>query len=309
MKDLSPSRTAFAFSATQSFFWRDPAWESLDLESEGILEECDEIVQKHAGWSIRPYFFELSPDELIKDIKLCYPLLISLQVITFELLRSRGIDADAVLGLCGGETAAAYSAGVLSLEDTLRLGIHTSRILEQNTREFRMLMIHLPLDRCEEEIAPFPDQLTIGGIVSPGRTIVSGFKKPIEELMERLKTAGVTVYPPALDWGAHHPWVSPLRTSFYENLEGLSPRPPTRRLMSTVLGDWMDGDIPLGLDYWWQQVCTPALIMKSVEKLMSEGYDLFLEVGTESTVANVVPEFGGEVIFSKEILLPEAATC
>src|SRR5205085_3394234 len=99
-----------------------------------------------------------------------------------------GVWPQAMIGYSTGEYAAAYAAGVFSLEDGLKLVTTRSRLMHQQPSG-AMLAITLP----EKEVqALLGEQLTIAAVNGPGRYVVAGPVPAIESLHDRLNERGIT---------------------------------------------------------------------------------------------------------------------
>jgi acyl transferase domain-containing protein len=88
-------------------------------------------VRKHAGWSL---IAELHADESsskLSQTEIAQPAIFAIQVGLLARFRAWGIQPDAVIGHSVGEVAAAYSASVLSLEDSIRVVIHRAKVMQQ----------------------------------------------------------------------------------------------------------------------------------------------------------------------------------
>ncbi len=85
-----------------------------------VLDRCDGVVREVRGSSLLAVMFgeaEVSLD----DTAWTQPALYTLEVALVEFYRSAGIKPSVVLGHSVGEFAAAYAAGIFTLEEGLRL--------------------------------------------------------------------------------------------------------------------------------------------------------------------------------------------
>jgi acyl transferase domain-containing protein len=100
---------------------------------ENVLRKCDEVLARlpePPSWSIMK---EISNCHDISNVyKSLYsqPLCTSLQLGLVILLRSWGISPVAVVGHSSGEIAAAYTAGLVSLEDAIIIAYYRGRFLD-----------------------------------------------------------------------------------------------------------------------------------------------------------------------------------
>ncbi len=112
------------------------------------------------------------------------PALFTIEYAMARLWQSLGITPDAIVGHSMGEYVAACLAGVLSLEDALRL-IATRAKLVNELPQGAMLAVTLP----ERELLSFlPADLSISLINGPGLCVVAGPVAAVAEF-ERMLTA------------------------------------------------------------------------------------------------------------------------
>ena len=87
-----------------------------------VLDLCEERLQRERGESLLEVLFsESRPSGSLSQPEWANPACFAVEIALTALLASVGIQPRAVLGRGMGEIAAAHTAGVLTLEDGLRL--------------------------------------------------------------------------------------------------------------------------------------------------------------------------------------------
>ncbi|MBL4906257.1 MAG: type I polyketide synthase, partial [Sneathiella sp.] len=82
------------------------------------ITKIDTLIQEKAGWSIIESI-EKADSEEISDTMIAQPLIMAIQIALVEYLASFGVHPTVSLGHSVGEIAAAYSAGILSLDQAV----------------------------------------------------------------------------------------------------------------------------------------------------------------------------------------------
>ncbi|HEY7516096.1 MAG TPA: acyltransferase domain-containing protein, partial [Vicinamibacteria bacterium] len=93
------------------------------------LERCDAALRDEADWSLIDELAAEREASRLDEIDVIQPTLFAIQVALASLWRSWGVVPAAVVGHGMGEAAAAHEAGVLGLEDALRVVCRRSRRL------------------------------------------------------------------------------------------------------------------------------------------------------------------------------------
>jgi acyl transferase domain-containing protein len=160
------------------------------------VDRCARILEPHLGTDIRSILYPASqrwrkahakgidlkrmlgkstdvddPDaRTLNQTLFAQPALFTIEYATARLWQALGITPDAIVGHSMGEYVAACLAGVLSLEDALRL-IATRAKLVNALPQGAMLAVTL----TEEELRPtLPDGLSISLINGPQLCVVAG---------------------------------------------------------------------------------------------------------------------------------------
>ena len=206
-----------------------------------VIERCDAIVRRLGDWSLLD---ELTADESRSRMDvtaISQPCIFALQVALAELWASWGVRPDALVGHSVGEVAAAYLAGVFSLEDAVRIIYHRGRCMELAPERGRMLAAGVSPDEAAQLLAPYGDRVALAAVNSPSSVTLSGEAGPLEEIAGRLEARGVFCRFLQVRYAFHSAQMDPIRDELLAALDGIRPRPATLPLFSTVTGRPVEG--------------------------------------------------------------------
>ena len=143
-----------------------------------VLKACDVQVRRLMGWSLLEAL--TAEDARLGDIEVSCPAIVSMAIALAALWRSWGIEPAAVVGHSIGEVAAAHVAGVLSLEDAMRVICHQGRTVGKLKGKGAMAVVGLPWARVGEALPEFAGQVWRVIHASPEWTVGLRFLTPLE---------------------------------------------------------------------------------------------------------------------------------
>ncbi|HLV33458.1 MAG TPA: type I polyketide synthase [Spirillospora sp.] len=310
----SQHKRAFVFSG------QGPQWWAMGrqlLEQEPVfratIEACDTLLSQYADWSLLSELTRSEEESRLDQTAIAQPAIFALQIALAELWRSWGIVPDAVVGHSVGEIAAAYVAGVLSLEDAIRVVYHRARLMQQATGLGQMMTVDLPLDEVERLLEPFADRLTPAAVNSPTSTVLSGEADALEAVEAIIAEQGIFHRRLPVNYAFHSPQMEPYRHELARELAGLQPQPAKLLLISTVTGAQSDG-LEYTADYWGRNIRQPVLFAPAILKLAELGFDTFLEIAPHPVLASSIEQclasvdHPGQVLHSLRRYKDERAT-
>ena len=285
-----PSRIAFVFSGNGSQ-WVGMSRDLLAREPDfaACVARIDTALKPLVGWSVLEMLQGQAPSTLFDKTEIAQPALFALQVGLVDLLRRRGLAAEAVLGHSVGEVAAAHAAGALTLEQACLVVARRSQAQGNTAGAGKMAAVGLTEEQAIEAIAPYGDALEISAVNSPASVTVSGEASALGELAEALEAKGVFVRILGLDYAFHSKAMAPLRDEVMAAFAGLKPTAGECRFISTVTGAERDG-ASLDADYWWNNIRQPVRFGQAVKRLAEDGIDVFLEIGPHPVLAGYLRE-------------------
>jgi acyl transferase domain-containing protein/acyl carrier protein len=98
------------------------------------LDECDQLLQKKAGWSVRAVLYPDHGRHSLVQREHLYPVAFSLSYAVAELWRSWGCVPSVVLGQGAGEIVAACVAGMISVEHGMDLSVAWGSLVNPDQR-------------------------------------------------------------------------------------------------------------------------------------------------------------------------------
>ena len=262
-----------------------------------VIESIDALLTPLASWSLVNEMMnpECETSSQIHLTSIAQPAIFALQVALAELWKSWGIEPAKVIGHSVGEVAAAYVAGVYSLEDAVQIIYHRSRLQDSAGGDGRMAAVGISAAEASELIGENTQQIQIAVINSPSMVTIAGDREPLEELVERLEKDGKFVRMLRINYAFHTHHMDPIREELLEVLAEINPLPSRIPFVSTVTGCVLQGEKLDGM-YWWRNVRQPVLFASAMSNLVRAGSRLFLELGPhpalESSIMDVLSEQG-----------------
>src|SRR6185369_12567502 len=190
---------------------------------------------------------------------------------------------EAMIGHSMGENTAACLAGVMSLEDALRLITLRGQLFERLPKG-AMLSIALP----EAEVRPWlGHKLSLAAVNGPAMSLVSGTAEAVNELAAQLTERGQEFRLLQLDTAAHSTLVEPILDTFREFIETIDLKPPQIPFLSNVSGTWITAEEAIDPAYWARHLRQTVRFAGGMSELFKEPGRILLEVGPGQTLSTL----------------------
>ena len=214
-----------------------------------------------------------------------------------RVLEERGLTPDITAGLSLGEYCAIAAAGGMDDLDAIRL-VRKRGILMQNTVTAGVgaMCAVMALDASAiEEVIAHIDGVTIANYNCPGQIVITGKKEGVEEAATRLKEAGArrTVML-NVSGPFHSPLLAPAGEKLAQELEHTELHPLKIPYVTNVTAEKVE-DIHKTKALLTKQISSPVRWMQSMEYLIQEGVDTFVEIGPGRTLAGFMKKIDRSV--------------
>jgi [acyl-carrier-protein] S-malonyltransferase len=256
-----------------------------NFEARKLFDKANEIL----GFEITKIMFE-GTDEALKQTKVTQPAIFLHSVI--NALVHPDFAPDMVAGHSLGEFSALVANGTLSFEDGLKL-VHKRALAMQKACEINpsTMAAILGLDDAtvENVCASITDEVVVPANYNcPGQLVISGSNKGIEIACEKMKEAGAKRALPLPVGGAFHsPLMKPAEEELAEAIKNTYFSKPKCAVYQnyTAHGSTDVEEIKKNLI---AQLTAPVRWTQSVQKMVSDGAEIFIESGPGKVLQGLV---------------------
>ena len=245
-------------------------------------------MRKVGGWSLNEEFAKREAARVASPEQ-AQVTNFAIQVSLSDLWASYGITPDALMGHSGGAMAAAYLAGVYSLEDAIGLCHHRSRLQGRPSNYGKMLAVGASFDDIREFLHGHEGSVALAAINSPSSITLAGDPTLLEKISAALQEKQIFTRMLAVDIAYHSPVMNQIREEFLSSVAGLRGQKARIPLVSDTIGMWADGSEFDG-EYWWQTIIKPVLFWPAMQQLTAAGIQNYLELGPHPVLATYILE-------------------
>ena len=247
-----------------------------------VMDEIDGLLAGHVAVSLRDVIFGGAGVEagLIDQTAYTQPALFAVEYALAELWRSWGVKPFAVTGHSVGEYVAACQAGVMTLEDGVRLVAARARLMQQLPRDGAMLTVFADRQVVCESVALDNEEIAIAAFNSPTQTVISGRREVVEATGKQLAGRGVRVKELRVSHAFHSPLMRPMLDEFRRLVRRVRLSKPSVKIVSNLTGGVV-GDEMTDAEYWVRHAVEPVNFAGGMAALGALNPDVFLEVGPE----------------------------
>lgn len=244
------------------------------------LDECAALLAPRLPRGLLEVIFAASGEASpINDTLYAQPTTFAIEYALAALWRSWGIEPVAVMGHSLGEYAAACVAGMLPLDDALRLVTERGRLTHALPANGGMAAVFAPEAVVMAELARAGGALTIAAYNGPEHFVVSGLRTEVDALLAHLERAGVRAKALRVPHAAHSRWIEPVLPEFGRALEGVRFSAPQIALVSNRTGQFAGVEEIGRPGYWLDHMRQPVRFEQSLQVLLAQGITHFIEIG------------------------------
>ena len=274
------------------------------VSAKDVFDTADRVLNK----SITKMCFE-GPEEDLKQTVNTQPSIVTMSIAAMEALKSElDITPSYTAGHSLGEYCAMYTAGVMSLEDTLKLIQKRADLMSETKGGSMAAVLNAPEGTVEKalEEASSVGYVDVANYNSPVQVVITGDSDAVNKASELLKEAGVRKVVPLAVSGAFH-------SKFMENagkeFEGFVSEFALSDAKLPVITNVDAEPTTSASDFkskMPRQIYSSVHWTQTIEKMVSEGVDTFIEIGPGKVLAGLNRKINSEIttynVYDKESL-------
>ncbi|KAL4936566.1 hypothetical protein BDV06DRAFT_227771 [Aspergillus oleicola] len=264
--------------------------------------DADAYLRSHLGseWSVLEELERDASSSQINLAQLSQPLCTVLQVAMVELLTSWGIEPVAVVGHSSGEIAAAYSCGALSRKDAWKVAYYRGKacsMLSYDPAHIKgaMMAVGLSSNEAMQHIKTVKaGTVVVACVNSPSSVTVSGDAVGIEDLQQKLATAGVFHRRLQVEHAYHSYHMQRVANAYLDQISTIDTQNATSNtvpIFSSVTGMRISPE-QLGSAYWVRNLVSPVLFLDAVSTMLQDAGRRRRRLRPGESVVNVLLEIG-----------------
>ena len=254
-------------------------------EAREMMERADEIL----GFPITDIMFG-EDAEALKATRVTQPAIFIHSVV---LARCSGLEAPAMAaGHSLGEFSALAAAGAMDFEDALRLVAVRASAMQKCCEQVPGTMA---TETVEEICASCAGLVIPANYNSEGQIVISGEAGAVAEACAKMKEAGAKrALPLAVSGAFHSPLMEPARLELAEAIEKTPFRAPVCPVYQNVTA--LPSTDPVVIkDNLLRQLTSPVRWTQTVQNMVADGADSFLEIGPGTVLQGLVKRIAPEI--------------
>ena len=251
------------------------------------LNQCSQLLEPYLNTSLIDLLYHSNDsDKRIHEAFYTQPAIFSIEYALGKVWESWGIRPSVVMGHSIGEYAAACIAGIFSLKDGLKLVAERGRLISSLPENGAMATVIADQKKVVDIIDNYKDRISLAAVNAPENILISGQREAIEEVIEIFTDKDIPARLMQISHAIHSLLMEPIQNAFYDVASKIQFFKPVIPIISNMSGIHAGEDISTP-DYWVRHIRQKVRFYESMLTLDKEGYEIFLEIGSTSTLSSL----------------------
>lgn len=269
-----------------------------DTQFRNHLDESLDSLPREDRTRLRSYLLEAADPG--RGTALAQPALLAVEYSMARAWEARGLEVADMIGHSVGEFASACLAGVLSIEDAMRLVAARGRLIARNGPG-AMLVVPLSPEELTRRLRGHRDWDLAAHNVED-ECVLAGTHEALAEIEATLRADGVGAIALNVQHAFHSRLLDPILTEFGELVARVRLSAPTRTYTSCVTGAPITAEQAVSPDYWVAHLRGTVRFFDAVRHVLDDAQSIFVQLGPGRSAASHVRRAGGRVVIGDDHL-------
>jgi [acyl-carrier-protein] S-malonyltransferase len=228
------------------------------------------------------------PEDVLKSTENAQPAILTASIAILEAVKDI-IKPDAVAGHSLGEYSALVSAGAISFSDAVKIVRKRGEFMKEASGGTMAAILML----SREKVFEICKEASKAGLVAPanfncpGQIVVSGEKAGVDEVCKLAKAAGGRGIPLAVSGPFHSTLMKPAQEKLAAEIAKINISSPKIDFLANVTADYARDENTIK-DLLIKQVVSCVLWEDTINRMIADGVELFLEIGPGKILTGLV---------------------
>lgn len=257
-----------------------------------------EVYEKATAWlgmDVKELCFE--ENDRLNLTQYTQAAMVTTSMAMEKVLEEKGIHPDMTAGLSLGEYCAIATAGAMSLQDAIVTVRKRGILMEQAVPAGQggmAAVLGMEAVAIEKVVDPI-EGVSIANYNCPGQIVITGMKEPLSSAMEALKEAGAKrVIELVVSGPFHSVMLTEAGEKLAQELSHITLGALKIPYVTNVTAEPVTDTEPIK-ELLARQISSPVKWQQSVERMIAEGVDTFIEIGPGRTLTGFLKKINRDV--------------
>lgn len=266
-----------------------------------VFETANKVLNK----DITKLCFE-GPEEDLKQTINTQPAILTTSIAALEALKSElDITPSFTAGHSLGEYGAYYASGIIDLETALKLIQKRAELMSEVKGGAMAAVLKADEALIKECIKEVDGYVDVANYNSPAQIVITGDSDAVSKVSELLTQKGIKrIVPLAVSGAFHSEFMKQAGEKFAEFVKGVDIKETEIPVVTNVDAEFTTSNFKEKMS---KQIYSSVYWYPSIEKIIAQGVDTFIEFGNGTVLAGLNKKISPEIttynIYDKQSLV------
>ncbi|CAA0078674.1 Narbonolide/10-deoxymethynolide synthase PikA1, modules 1 and 2 [BD1-7 clade bacterium] len=251
------------------------------------IDQCERALSNYVPWSLRDVLMGVDDEFTLDQVDVVQPVLFSVFFSLAAVWESISGRPDAVIGHSQGEVAAACVAGILSLDDAIRIVTERSRAVKSLRSGSSMTMVKMNRSDAIQLLEEKAIELTVAVENAPMEIVVAGNIDELERFESLLESKQFFWRRINVDYASHTASIEQIEGVLLEAFGKITPQQSDVVFYSATRGGKLHYQ-DLGASYWYENLRRPVEFRSAIEEVLAGGTNRVVEISAHPVLAQAL---------------------